>query len=342
MHLNENEFALANMSVGDVLDYSIAVYKRNFKKVTLLALIFYVPFVFLYAAVISYYRDQLVNSMGTNNSTNVLADFQYIFLAYIVIFLVVGLAFIAYSLIIKSTMDASIIKIIYSDVVERKERKIKDVIKESFRKLPGLMGNKALYYLVLFGIGLCGMIALGIVLGITAFATLSLSTHEGNTGGFGTGAFILIGTILIGYIGLALFISFFAVKYSFGIHAVVIENKRAAVGISRSAELTKKSFWHVFMSYFLGGLIFFTVPLLLSFGSQALISVNKWLYIVIYVCAQVIGAIIYPYIVTLTTMLFINLKIRKEGLDLEVKVDKLLEAQESAKIDFNDGEVSDV
>jgi hypothetical protein len=40
----ENEKVLKRMSPGDCIDYSIEVYKRNFKNLTIISLMFYVPF----------------------------------------------------------------------------------------------------------------------------------------------------------------------------------------------------------------------------------------------------------------------------------------------------------
>jgi hypothetical protein len=148
--------------------------------------------------------------------------------------------------------------------------------------------------------------------------------------------------VLLMVIGLGLGVAFFAVKYLFGVHAVAIEGKTATGGMARSGELTKKSFWHVAFSYLFGGMLFYTLPLLLTVGASMFLLVSLPAYIAAITATQVINAILYPFLVILLTVVYINLKVKKEGLDLELKVDKLLEEQKLLEDGEGQGETANV
>jgi hypothetical protein len=50
----DDDKLIRRMSTGDVLDYSIEIFRRNFKQIVKLALIFYIPFMVLYTVAASY------------------------------------------------------------------------------------------------------------------------------------------------------------------------------------------------------------------------------------------------------------------------------------------------
>jgi hypothetical protein len=152
-----------------------------------------------------------------------------------------------------------------------------------------------------------------------------------NSGGrFIEGFVIFFGVvILIAFVlGAIISICFFYIKFGFGVQAIIIENKGAADGIARSSELSKKMFWNSFVALFTGGLIYFFIPsisigitVLLSFADEELyrqVRLGTTAFV------QLGYALFYPFLATLTTNIFINWKVNNEGLDLEVKVDKML------------------
>lgn len=359
--MRDNERALRKMSIGDIIDYSIEIYKRNFKKLTLLALIFYVPFSFLFTLISSYIYSDLLESTGyyklsegfgifklsqgffssglfdPNILNNDSASITYMILAYYTLMIVMGLLYFAYSITLKVVLDASAIKIVYSDVVNNKETDARSVIRESFKKFPSLVANKVLYGLIILGIILGVYIVLVVVILILTFGIMAAAgpTAANQTGSTIAGILTVIAILLV-ILGCALLAAFLAVKFSFGLQAVVIENKGPVEGLSRSSRLTRKNFWPVFGAYFFGTLLFFAIPSILASGAGIFLLVHRYLYIVLSVTTQVVNAIIYPFLITLLTMIFINLKIKKEGLDLEVKVDILLEEQKKR----DDGELS--
>lgn len=347
--MKENENALKKMTLGDVLDYSIQVYKRNFKKLTLLALIFNVPFMFLYTLATNYITKDYVNY--TQNNYNVFSpsytsDIISGLVAFLITLFIMLLILLIYSITIKPVMDAAIIKLVYSDVVSRKKLKLGEVIRSGFKRFPGLMGNKILFYLLLLGIGLLAFIAFIIVVSIvTAFVSLT-SVSQLTTTGFSTASavgavvafYIVIFAALI-FIGILFF--YFISKFMFGQHSLIVENKSVGEGFSRSISLTGKSFWrYLFFQYFFGTIIFLGVPWLISYSSSLIPATNYSLLLLLTVITQIISSLIHPAIVTLSTIIFINLKVVKEGLDIEVKVDTLLEQQKKQLENVEIGEIN--
>lgn len=245
-----NDRVLRKMSVGDVLDYSVEVYKRNAKKLTLLALIFFVPFMFVYTLVVSYISSEMAGfTKGNVSPGGSASDFTYMLLAYNLILVVMVLVYFAYTVTLKAVMDTAVVRVVYSDVVNRTVQDLKSAVKEGFKKLPSLIANKILYGLILSGAVVAVYIVLIVVILIASFSTVP---------------------------------------------------------------------------FFMSNPLIFS---LISAGAYGILFVNRSLYVVVAAVTQIITSLIYPALTVLMTMLFINLKIKKEGLDLEVKVDELLEEE---------------
>lgn len=331
--MDEMERQLNRMSVGDILDYSIAVYKRNFKKLTLLSLIFFVPFIVVYTIATSYLSAEFQDIVGIGPLSGNPSELTYTLMAYYLVLIVVGLVYFAYSITLQPIMESAVIRIVYADVLYGREYDFKGAIKESFKSFPRLMANKFLYGLIVFAVALGVYILFFIIILLAVFSTSSF--YMGSIVSQGnplenTAMLISLGILsLILLLGMVLLIAFFALKFGFSLNAVVLENKGAVEGLSRSWRLSKNKFWHIFFSSILGGILLFAVPTLLSAAVSLLLPVDRTLYTVLTVVTEVLSSLIYPYLTVLFTMLFISLKIQKEGLDLEVKVDKLLEAQKT-------------
>lgn len=341
--MTDNTSALKMMSVGDVIDYSIEVYKRNFKKLTTLTLIFYIPFIFLVSLVLSYFSADMENLSNFEMQGQSQANFTYFQIAYYISILVILLFYLIYSLTLKTVFDASVAKIVYFDAVYNTRYDIKSVIKECFKKLKTLFINRLLYYLIIFGVvaGAYILMFIVLVLMMLGFMSAGFMASEPDTL---TGIFIVIGLVallLILLLPLMFLISYFYAKYGMGIHSVIIESKGPAEAISRCNDIGRRSFWSISLSFMLGLILFFAVPSIISVAAQSLTSNNKVLYMSAYTVSQIVWAVINPYITTLLTIIFINQKIKNEGLDLEVKVDKMIKDRlQAAEVEIN-GDIQD-
>jgi hypothetical protein len=122
---------------------------------------------------------------------------------------------------------------------------------------------------------------------------------------------ILVALIVTG--GLILLIIpgiIFAVKLSVSIPALVVENRRGTAAIGRSWNLTTGHFWHVFGTWIIAYIITWIVA-----GILAAIAGSNWLVQGILVS---IGSIItMPFMALVTVLLYLDLRVRKEGLSDE-------------------------
>lgn len=322
--MRDIETRLKKMSAADIVDYSIEVYKRNAKKLTVLTLIMYVPFALLYVFLSGYISNDLNRlTSGGEPSFSLVIAFMLVS---------IGLFFVyaCYFLTINGVLQAAITKVVYNDVVNGKCVALKEVVRDSFKKIFKILGYRLLFYLIMSGaiMGIVFVFYLLLILGLFMFgAGMSFFASAGR---IVAGILLFLGVVLLiaCVFGVLLGLGFFYIKFGLGVQAIAVENKGATEGIARSAELTKKMFWNSFFALLTGGLIYVFIPSI-SVGITVLVSfADNELYRQIQLAAtsfiQLGYALFYPFLATVTTIIFINCKINNEGFDLEVKVDKLL------------------
>lgn len=139
------------------------------------------------------------------------------------------------------------------------------------------------------------------MLGVVVIVTLAL---------IGSAVLMLI------IIGVPLFF-YLLVIWSFATHAVVIEDKGVFAALGRSRELVRGNWWRVFGI----GLVFalILVPLILaivlvSFVIGLLFDPGPLAFSVI---GGVLGALVTPIYYIASTLLYLDLRVRKEGYDLQ-------------------------
>ncbi|MCX7746634.1 MAG: hypothetical protein N2645_07075 [Clostridia bacterium] len=313
--MRSNEDVLKPMTFGDVLDYSLELYKRNFKKLMIINLIFYASF---------YILTLLLNYLMVGNIDQLDYYDSYLGAAYGFYILSMAVFSLIYVFTFKIVGDAAMIRIVFEDLAYQRKISVGSAIKDAFKKLPGMMGNKILFYLILLG---------GVILTGIAYAILMqigvVFAYVFREDLFLSGLLALIGFFVSFFLSMIL-LGYFYIKFGFGVHSIIVENKSAADAISRSLTLTSKNFWHSFMSIFFGILMMLVIPMImitqsLQFSGDQDSVVFTVLQYLLYFGGNAVLLMLYPLFITLMTVLFTNLKIRKEGFDLEVKVDTLLE-----------------
>ncbi|MGQ0649794.1 MAG: hypothetical protein ACT4P7_19750, partial [Gemmatimonadaceae bacterium] len=104
--------------------------------------------------------------------------------------------------------------------------------------------------------------------------------------------------------------------------ALVLENQSSAVaGMSRSWNLTKGFRGKVFLAYFVAILLIFLPAIALgAFGLAAAAAAGSMepSVIVVLLMQMVLQILAYPFLFVLTTLLYYDLRVRKEGYDLEM------------------------
>lgn len=327
-------YQLKPMNIGDVLDYSVEAFKQNFKGIALLSLILYVPWVVIHSTLVNILVGNpladLVTTYGNFFSRTFTPDLfeKYSTNASLltnVAALLLNLIQMLYSITIKLVLNAAVIKMIYDyaisgEVKVKSFADVKTLIKDSFKFLPNMMGNAIIFSMVLgsayFFAVMVGMFLI-IIPGILLSPMILFNP-------------ILIAIIIFFFavfvvIGVLLAIAFFAVKFMFGANSIVIERKSCFEGIQRSFYLTKGKFWHVAFTCLFAFLLYYLFNSLLVIAPTFLSLINNTLFIVVNAFARICTAIVEPFILVFITIIFINMKIQKEGLDLEIKMRMLIE-----------------
>jgi hypothetical protein len=111
----------------------------------------------------------------------------------------------------------------------------------------------------------------------------------------------------------------FLVRFSFGSVVVVVENERGTRAMRRSWRLATGRFWKIFgtilLAGFLGSLVGGLLALPLTLASIPL-GASGWPIRAVGAAAG--GIIARPFAAIVNVLLYFDLRIRKEGLDLEV------------------------
>jgi len=125
--------------------------------------------------------------------------------------------------------------------------------------------------------------------------------------------------IFVVIVPLAIWAVFYVIIRTFAIIAVVVlENTGPNVAMGRTLQLTKSCAAHIFFSLGLAFFLYFVFSGIISALGVTLLTPST---------AGIIGAVliipIYPLLTVVSTMLYYDLRIRKEGFDLEIMAREL-------------------
>jgi hypothetical protein len=171
-----------------------------------------------------------------------------------------------------------------------------------------------------------GVVAVGVTVGLVIlFAAV---------GGAGTAAAVLLGIVAIPG-GVVLWF-WLTTKLAFVPAALVVERLRMGAAITRSWRLTRRSFWRVLGIRLLVGVMVMFAQALLSLPIQLIASLASTLLlpngatddqgraalIATTLITQIVGSFVTAIAIVLTTattaLLYVDVRMRKEGLDLEI------------------------
>ncbi|OLT28201.1 hypothetical protein BJF83_01720 [Nocardiopsis sp. CNR-923] len=158
----------------------------------------------------------------------------------------------------------------------------------------------------------------GVLVGVAVLAS----------GPAGLGIVILVLGVAAGLAAFAVFV-WIAVRILFAMPVVVLERVGVFAALARSWNLTRGSWWRVFGVILLTTLLVQVIGGILTapFSGTAVVLViafpmEAWMPVVsgaiVYVGTVVISAITTPFTVGVTTLLYIDLRMRREGLDLRL------------------------
>jgi hypothetical protein len=191
------------------------------------------------------------------------------------------------------------------------------------RRIFAIIGVVVNVVLRMFGIALLGVLALGILVGLSA----GLARASGNR----TAAGIIVGTIVgVGYVGFLVLFVGWSTRYSVSISALLLENVGVFAAVRRSVRLTKGRRWQIFVALLVtmvvayAGIIIFQGPLWVSMMMTArhgpLATWQVFTYAILGSCG---GALTMPLLMIVLVLFYYDTRIRKEAFDLQFMMSSL-------------------
>lgn len=121
----------------------------------------------------------------------------------------------------------------------------------------------------------------------------------------------------------------FMISLILGSYAIILDDTGIFAAIKRSHTLVWGKWWRTFVYTIIVSMIFMTllvtIELVLEFGSELLMSANPNHYPIITASAlllnQIVSMFFIPFVAALTIAYYHDLKLRKEGGDLEARID---------------------
>jgi len=344
---------LKPMGVGDILDYSIEVFKSNFKTFALLTLILYLPWVFIQSLISSSvfgntfgFIEVAIKSIIEGDIDGYMNEIESITSNYVtlnVLSNMMSFLNMCYGITIKLVYNACIMKIVYDYVVNKQKeffsfKNIKNKIKEGFGFMPRMMGNAFFFNLIFYGAYYVSFFVASILIIIMM---IFLSGYLEKV--LPINVLIAFGIMLSVVLLLAaLFCTvFFWIKLIFGANAIVSERASVFGSIKRSWQLSKGYFWHIALTCLFGFLLFFVSGNMLTAASIAVSYINKALFVLLYTVTSIFNAFLYPFTLIFITLAFINIKIQKEGLDLQIKIFSMIQNQFAVNNSVGGGNIND-
>ena len=295
------------MTAGDILDQAIRIYRENFVALVTIVAIVNVPLILIQVA-----ASTLTLPLGTDAISSPFFDATSAATLF-------GLATVVSTIL--SAIGNIFVYGAISHFVSRRflgqPSSVRDAYGSAFSRWLALLIGALL-------IGLANILLLIIFVGVIFIPTLGVGVLGSS---LGDGASALAGLLVLCLCVLfipAIFVSlFFNTKWSFWTQAIVIEKYNSTGGLGRSWKLIKGTFWRVLGFNFILSIIvgaFSAGPIfLLSLGTTFLPSPLFRLVLQSFATSAVV-MIMTPLQFATLTVLYYDLRIRKEGFDLQMQM----------------------
>ena len=307
--------ALRPMNVGDILDRSINLYRRNFITLMGIAAAVTVPIAALQVIGVLFAvpLDLFSLNESPSRATTALATAGYAGL-FVVFFIAAIVASVGYA------FQAAAMVIAVSESLLGRALTIREAYRKILRPGWSLLGS-------MFVLGVLNGLIVGFYFACAfipfIFAAASGRTDSSASSVFAAGVAVLV---CIGIGPLVIALAFINVRFLFIPQTVILENLGALAGLRRSWQLVHGSFWRVlFIVFLMYVLILFlsAVPTYaISFGALLVPSVVVQT-VLNTVIGTVIGVVTTPLYLAVLTLLYYDLRIRKEGFDLELRAQEM-------------------
>ena len=326
-YVDYNERKIKIMSAGDVLDYSLELYKKNFKQIFLVVGIFNIPIFIVLGFFFTDIIDGLTYFFG-NGLLQFMSE-EIDFYTDMNFFLAVAL-FLHFT-IFQMIIDFLVINIIYNDILFEKKISTFTFIKKAILSMHMLFINKLIFWILSFTVSLIILLILTFVTTLL-FTTLSMPSVflSGNIGSIYLAVVSLIEAIIL-YVVFSICI-YPLLRTSLGKVIVSVERKNGLSAYAKSLFVGGKcSHIHIFASGLLGIILISFIVLAVLFVflifsallTNFVVSIKETLLAVSSFIGFIACFFIYPLFWVIYTVSYVNLIVKNEGLDLELYIEKL-------------------
>jgi hypothetical protein len=221
-----------------------------------------------------------------------------------------------YIIVFQPLMEGALARAISQRYLDR-DSGVGDAFGTALRRSPALIGARLLP-------ALFGLLAYGVVIGIFALG-MFLALGSAFTDNSSDNAVAGVLVILLGFGLIFVFAAvgiFFVVRFLFTSQAIIVENQGPLQSLSRSWHLTRHVFWRTFgylmIIWLLTGLLPGIVTTVFSSSLNFFLASQTILLLLIStIISAVIQVIITPFSMIAYTLMYYDLRVRKEGFDLE-------------------------
>ncbi|NYH51707.1 hypothetical protein HNR06_001296 [Nocardiopsis arvandica] len=188
-------------------------------------------------------------------------------------------------------------------------------------RIGAVIGLALLQLLIVFGLTL--------VITVVGVAGLFLGIYLAVSGNEAAGVTVIVAALVLGVLGGIALAAWIYVRIYFAMPVVVLERLGVGASLARSWRLTQGSWWRVFgitlLAYLLIGLVgsLLSTPLSIVAVVPSFVAPGEtWAAVVsgavIYVSEVLVSSITTPFTVGVATLLYVDLRMRREGLDLKL------------------------
>lgn len=303
------------MSAGDILDQAIRIYRRNFVPLVSIVAIVSVPIAVLQviATLISFPFSSFFPSGSTDFDPDSLNTTRLL-LGQALLYLVALVAAVA------AIFQSAALTALVSERFLGRPITVRQAYGRALRRWLALL-------IAVFLIGLVNAVVFGALFAVffvpfLGFGLLGAESDSSASAVMGILSLVLC-CLIFPALGVAIFLN---TRWAFFIPAIVLENYNSTGGMGRSWRLVKGSFWRVALILFMLIILVYVFslgPILLATFLALALASPALLAIVNSVATTLINIILSPLQFAALTILYYDLRIRKEGFDLQVQLQGL-------------------
>jgi hypothetical protein len=281
--MNELPKNLHPMTIRDILEESIQLYRSNLLKFICIVLLLKGPYL-----IFSYIIVKLIDIIFTTEGPD---QTMAINMSYFANMLMRLLEFISIGPILIAAMT-----IVLSERFLNNNINITETYKKILKRLLPLLGT---------------IFLIGVIITSVLFATITVGLSAGQSGSF----IIIIGGIMACVLW---------VWYAFIPQTVIMESEGGISAMKRSKYLVKGYFLKVFILVILVLMALALIMEILAFGiMKSLFFLGAYSGTLAEGASNVISIIFEPFRIIIVTLLYYDLRIRKEGFDLEIMAEEV-------------------